>query len=720
MTAVVLFYVCALIAIGSMIFCYMIYDYWGIFPGKNTTYYETTVYKDRIYDLMDMAVDVDIVYENEKNIENGGALDREMIIEGFKKYYNIADGVITSSTEINEDMNDVLIQKDIPEELKDNFEEYRDLVQNRLPKFARMCRNDQLSDYKEKRRILNSTGNFRYCITDENGIRIAGNTSLEEVKAMENLIIADGTFSSSSKSFYEYSNEKINSNKCILYAATTGLLAPGDTFFEEEHSFELSQNMTPIFGISILISVFFGLILFCYLLYVAGKTQKNGTIQLMAFDKIFNDLQTIFVIGVSCFSYYLGKDILYMVFWSDRMNKYFWVTAFSVLIIVIITVLLTYILSIVRQIRAKRVFKNTVCNTVLCKIASFFSEKTYQGWMVSIQFLFGVGNIILGGHLMYMIRGGYSKTQIILFGILVIVLNFFACFFLYRNLKSLQQIMHAAKETSQGNLKHKLDLSKISPSLINFATDVQKIQNGFEIAVDEAVKGERMKSELITNVSHDLKTPLTSIVTYVDLLKNEHLQNERAESYVDVLADKAARLKQLVEDLVEASKASSGNLAVEKVRLDFGALLEQAIGEFQERFDAANLDVKLNIKSPVFIEADGNHMWRILENLITNIIKYSISGSRVYADLTKNERMGILILKNISAQPISINPDLLTERFVRGDSSRTMEGAGLGLSIAESLTKLQNGVMKIDVDGDLFKVRVMMPLSFEIPGLEEL
>ena len=214
-------------------------------------------------------------------------------------------------------------------------------------------------------------------------------------------------------------------------------------------------------------------------------------------------------------------------------------------------------------------------------------------------------------------------------------------------------------------------------------------------------------------MSHDLKTPLTSIISYVDLLDKEQLNNERAEGYVDVLVDKSFLLKQLIEDLIEASKASSGNLSVARERVDLKQLVLQAGGEFGEKLESAGLTFKVNCNEDAVIWADGKHMWRIVENLLSNIVKYAMPNSRVYADILKTEDKGILVVKNISAQPIEVKSDMLTERFIRGDEARTTEGSGLGLSIAKSLTDLQGGLFRIDIDGDLFKVTIEMPLWTE-------
>ena len=236
---------------------------------------------------------------------------------------------------------------------------------------------------------------------------------------------------------------------------------------------------------------------------------------------------------------------------------------------------------------------------------------------------------------------------------------------------------------------------------------VNNIGDGISAAVDEKLKSERLKTELIANVSHDIKTPLTSIINYVDLLKKENLENERAEKYLEVLSAKSWRLKTLIEDLVEASKASSGTINFNLESLNLVELVRQSLGEFEDRFIAHNLEAILTIKEePVFILADGRSTYRIIENIFSNVNKYALSGTRIYVDINTTEDSVIVSVKNISASKLNINADELMERFVRGDLSRNTEGSGLGLSIAKSLASLQNATFDIILDGDLFKAVV--------------
>ena len=224
-------------------------------------------------------------------------------------------------------------------------------------------------------------------------------------------------------------------------------------------------------------------------------------------------------------------------------------------------------------------------------------------------------------------------------------------------------------------------------------------------AVEERMKSERLKMELITNVSHDIKTPLTSIINYVDLLQKEELHNEKAAEYLEVLERQSSKLKKLIEDLVEASKASSGNISVVKEELDVGVFLIQTVGEFEEKLSAAGLELIINKPEETFyILADGRHLWRVVDNLMNNICKYAQPHSRVYVNLGTQSEYVEITFRNMSKFPLNISSDELTERFVRGDKSRNTEGHGLGLSIAKSLVEIMGGELQIVIDGDLFKV----------------
>lgn len=269
----------------------------------------------------------------------------------------------------------------------------------------------------------------------------------------------------------------------------------------------------------------------------------------------------------------------------------------------------------------------------------------------------------------------------------------------------LRRLRLGAKELAAGNLDYTVDTRYLIGELKDHANDLNHIRDGLNAAVEERMKSEHFKSELITNVSHDIKTPLTSIVNYVDLLEKEPLENETAREYVAVLARQSARLKKLLDDLIEASKASTGVLPVHAERCELGVLLDQCAGEYGERLLRAQLEpVILKPDEPVAILADGRHMWRIFDNLLGNVVKYAQPGTRVYLSLSREGSKACLTFRNISREPLNLSGEALMERFVRGDSSRSTEGSGLGLAIARSLAQLQGGEMDLSVDGDLFKI----------------
>lgn len=275
-------------------------------------------------------------------------------------------------------------------------------------------------------------------------------------------------------------------------------------------------------------------------------------------------------------------------------------------------------------------------------------------------------------------------------------------------------VMEGVREMETGNLDYQIDTKKLWGQKKQLAESINNLQNGLKVAVEQSVRDERLKTELITNVSHDIKTPLTSIINYVDLLKKETMPNEQAEHYLEVLDQKSQRLKQLMEDLIEASKAASGNLQCNPERIDLAELLRQTFGEFEDKFSGRNLQLIENFhQESVMVMLDSRHTFRVFENLCQNAYKYAMPQSRIYVDLDVTEDAVTVCMKNVSEEPLNISPEELTERFVRGDQSRNTSGSGLGLSIAKNLVLLQKGEFDIILDGDLFKVNVTFPLSNE-------
>ena len=274
----------------------------------------------------------------------------------------------------------------------------------------------------------------------------------------------------------------------------------------------------------------------------------------------------------------------------------------------------------------------------------------------------------------------------------------------------LHRLREGTRAITSGDLDHKIDTKYMPLDLRVHAEDLNNISVGMHSAVEEQMKSERFKAELITNVSHDLKTPLTSIINYVNLLKTTEQTDPKAVEYIEVLDRKSLRLKKLTEDLVEASKASTGVLSVNREKIGMCQLLDQALGEYGEKLEARQLSVIRTIpEEEVYVYADGRHLWRVIDNLLANCAKYAMEGTRVYVEVSRGQGRGTFQVKNISKEPLNVPAEQLMERFVRGDSSRSTEGSGLGLSIARSLTELQAGIFELAVDGDLFKAEVTLP-----------
>ncbi len=296
--------------------------------------------------------------------------------------------------------------------------------------------------------------------------------------------------------------------------------------------------------------------------------------------------------------------------------------------------------------------------------------------------------------------------------VLPVFVNVFVVLALWRAIVSLDKLMQYTREVQSGNLNVTIDTAGFPRWMVPFAQDIIHLRDGMRSAVDEALKSERLKTELITNVSHDLKTPLTSIINYTGLLAKCDIPDPQAQEYITVLQNKSDRLKHLIEDLVEASKASTGNIEFHPIRLNLYEMAVQAVGENEDALANQGVTVVINTpqEQPV-VRADSQKTWRVVENLLSNVRKYSVPGTRAYIDVRTEGAFGVLTVKNISREELNISPEELMERFVRGDESRSTEGSGLGLSIAQNLCEKQGGRFTIDIDGDLFKATVMLPLA---------
>lgn len=354
--------------------------------------------------------------------------------------------------------------------------------------------------------------------------------------------------------------------------------------------------------------------------------------------------------------------------------------------------------SLIKRIKGRNLWKNSLLRVIVRFIYKIYDnrKKTTKTELLLCGFFLVQGIAVL-------FRNGVTMLLVLLadVGVFYVVLN---------GLLLKEKLKKGIEEIALGNMEYQIPLQGLRGENLKLAEMINGIANGFHMAVEEAMKNERLKTDLITNVSHDIKTPLTSIINYVAILKQSDIADPKIQGYLDILEAKAQRLKTLTEDVVEASKVSSGNISLEYMDVDLVEMIQQTEGEMAEKFEARNLKMIVNLPAePAVVHVDGRRMWRVLENIFGNAAKYAMPGTRVYADLKLEEDTVDLSLKNVSEHQLNISADELTERFIRGDLSRSSEGSGLGLSIAQSLTTMQGGTFNLYLDGDLFRVNIRFP-----------
>ena len=493
----------------------------------------------------------------------------------------------------------------------------------------------------------------------------------------------------------------------FVYAVAVDTEFPiADSMASEKENFEKYANlMLPMIAGSILGSVFW-IISMVWLTVVAGRKPEDEKLHLNNFDKWYTEIAAGIVIGIWAFGT-MGLAVLILNSGIGDMDAV--IICLAVCGIYTMAWFLIGYLSLVRRIKAGTLWKDSLlrrilkwigkCNRKIVDFAKTFSRNTAGKVKV---LLYGCGFLLLQFLLIASIFGG-----VLIFLLLFMVIDGAIIVYAIRKADGQDLIKDGLKKISNGQLQYKIKTDQLTGDQKEMAEYINNIGDGLDAAVENSLKKERMQTELITNVSHDLKTPLTSIINYVDLMKRENPTDPKIQEYLRVLDEKSQRLKVLTEDVVEASKASTGNIKLEMNDIDFIEMVQQVIGEFEEKFQEKNLTMMVHFTDePSIIYADGQRMWRVLENVFGNVVKYAMEGTRVYAEISNRNKKVTFSLKNISAQPLNISADELTERFIRGDVARNTEGSGLGLSIAKSLTELQGGEFKLYLDGDLFKVMI--------------
>lgn len=514
----------------------------------------------------------------------------------------------------------------------------------------------------------------------------------------------------------------LNSDFCDngydIYLDISMPLEAGDSFNDAEVAFLSGASQIRTRCLATVVLLIAAAAISLYLVLVTGHVRGREGICLAPGDKLPNDLHFVLSWGLG-FAAGTGAVVACSYAIGPGTDEIFFPALGALLSAVVYAIAMEWINSVAKGYKAGRPYFRS---TLLAKLFIAWHKgnkklfgalrRIYLAKLTSLSkkvrwfaFFYLAVNAVLS--LFTFERIGVALFLLVSFNVICLIL-------VWRYVISLDKIITAAQKSHDGEPAQLLDTQNMPQPLRSLAENFTAAQESKAAAIEEALKGERMKTELITNVSHDLKTPLTSIISYVDLLEKCDIQDETAQKYIRVLDEKSGRLKRLIEDLVEASKVSSGAVTLNKIRVNLCELATQAVGEMEDSFAEHRLEIVLNTpETPPVIFADSQKTWRIFDNLLNNARKYSLEGTRVYVDVREENGEGIFSVKNVSAEALNIPPEELTQRFVRGDQSRTKEGSGLGLSIAKDLCTLQGGALELQIDGDLFKATVKLPLAYD-------
>ncbi len=495
-------------------------------------------------------------------------------------------------------------------------------------------------------------------------------------------------------------------NDTYFIAGVVSPLPARDAYFRQDRLFTLVYNTRILAPILLTVCAFAAVADLIFLCCAAGHRWDKDEVMLNLQDKIPLD---VYLFAMGSVGFLLLMLIAELTYDLDIARFLLAAAGAEGLMLVCLAVLLT----LCTRFKVGKWWRNTLiwwCGSLFVRICKAIVGGIRELWR-SVRMTWRVALIMAGlslvNHILFAMGGGWWDGSVLL---LHLALNVLVLLIVCSAARQMLMLKKAGRALAAGDFEQQLDTSRLRGDLKEHGEHLNSLGQGLSIAVEQKMRSERLKTELITNVSHDIKTPLTSIINYVDLLQKEPSDEQRAE-YLTVLDRQAKRLKKLTEDLVEASKASTGNLAVHFAPTSLHEILDQAIGEYEDRLNMAGLDTVVVLPDgELTVNADGRLLWRVLDNLLNNACKYALSGTRVYLEVKADGDRAVLSMKNISRQQLNLSPDELMERFVRGDSSRNTEGSGLGLNIARSLVELQKGTFDLSIDGDLFKVILTLPL----------
>ena len=612
-------------------------------------------------------------YKNEEFIKAGKAITEEDVI-GFSIENNVEYEVFYEF-ENSEDYNYDLTRLE-------NFPKFKELYPKSVEEIKKELIKYQIQEYN---RILNSLkmdDYIDYYATNGKDIYTNNNkTKIEDYEKYPGYLIEDyenGLILSDNNNFY-YGHEDRLSENVVIYIGFT------DEYFENLSDDWSVQRRTGQKDFTNLLIVF-GIMVLAFIIYIGLLPSKEEEGRERFIDKLYTDIALIIIMMLIAMFIAFLDNIYYM-------DKGYGFNLFTIGVTLGLGIPgLFSVISVIRNIKNKRFFRHSLIYKTFSIIKRFFRN------------IYRANKPERKAALLLIL---YSIIVLVAFPLFFITIPFGA-YFLLREMRKFTLIKEGVEKIKDGELTHKIVIEK-DGEFKDLAENINTISEGLDNAIDNELKSERLKAELITNVSHDIRTPLTSIITYIDLLKNEEDEEKRRE-YIGIIESKSNRLKTLTDNLFEASKVSSGSIPVNLTKINIVSLLSQGLGELNDKIEENNLEFIMKTDSEELnVRADGDLLWRAIENLLSNIFKYSLKNSRIYIDIVDNEDSIEFTMKNISAYKLNITAEELMERFKRGDESRTSEGSGLGLSIAESLIDIQGGSFELEIDGDLFKTIIVLP-----------
>ncbi|MEK4423874.1 HAMP domain-containing sensor histidine kinase [Solibacillus sp. FSL K6-1523] len=707
----------------------MIFTQGSRYFGK--TYYETNSFDGETYDFMEGLAKyvLNTITEEDKN-EVLTVTDEE--IDYYRTYYGTLSEQIQNIKDqykMNVDgAQDAEVTTEIEKErdakiadIRKNFED-DEHVKAKILKLKKKALDGVLANYEQnKQEFLRSYNYYAYNITNKETGEIFSKGDVGAAAAYEFNIDRTNRYIPTSTYYINlYDNDdiglknssfEINKDNSHFYGEITipkSLLSKTD-FGNSIEAFNITKY-------SYYVLIILGFVSFVLLMTHLEPTRKQFIVQSKAynyFESLPLDIAVVIIGGIggltSIFISDFIRSIHSIAYYSERIYS---VYRFDFIIyfvlgyigFIVTVYLFMWLWDRMENITAiDQVWEKTFLSKLINAAIGMFSNRT-----IGIQSLILLVVVYLGGFGLAVVFMSHSFGVLLFYMFLFVMFLMPALFIFMRHMGYLNRIMSHTKDMAEGRLTNDLKVRGKSP-LAQHAAHLNGLREGVRSSVTEQAKSERLKTELITNVSHDLRTPLTSIITYTDLLKNPDITEEERAKYISILDAKSSRLKTLIEDLFEVSKMASGNIEISKQRVDLVQLLQQAVGEHEEDFAAANIDLRVNIsEQPIFAYVDGQKWWRVIDNLIINARKYSLEETRVYVNLKTVNGEAELTVKNVAKYELNEDATELVERFKRADTSRNTEGSGLGLAIAQSIVDLHGGQLDVAVDGDLFKVTVLV------------